>query len=670
MKIPPLLILLFGGAMLILGICVVLQPGFEEEDPDGFRDACQSPESGLLLNLHDAISFNDPSARDEREFILPDDRSRCWVKGRVTGPEGVPIPGAEVKLRLAFERGQEIWSALTHAGEDGSYSAVLDGLIGLTPAARSMIQLSGMAFAPLHHQSKWSVAELPAAGCGCGETCLDLVLEPSAVLKGRVTCSDGRPCEGTSVYLSFNEIGWLMKRTADAEGCYRIPILYRGPHQLAAVHDGRGLSRVMELHLDPNKDRTAPDLKLHGSGVIEGVAVYPDGKPAGGITLEAKSTRHDDSVWRSRKYHPLSDEYAGLNGLPKGATKTGLDGRFRFTGLEPGSYSIECRKSGDRSESERPCYPTGERQAKIKVTFYRVRLRVVDEEGGGVPGSKYSFSFYRGEDLEASGSGTVRTLDGLAYISGEFLAPSPGARLKIEAWTPYANPAEACVEIQEGVYEPHVDLVLDHPKNPCVLKLKVQGPTEEPLPEFEGHLWKRGQPSRRIEFRNVDRSGVRFFNLSPGRYGVLVRSGGSGCHDYFHAVEEFEAVGGEEKEVILKLPPAGRLRLTVHPPPGYKFKGFLLQELHLEPVDEEARAYTAELNRDLIGFPILNAMKVHCRMSSSRDKPYTFPHTPEFPKGEYRLYAKFLGCLPLEQMVIVEWKKTKDVNLRPVFDGN
>src|SRR5207247_34588 len=70
-------------------------------------------------------------------------------------------------------------------------------------------------------------------------------------------------------------------------GRYAIKIPSAGTFLLSAGMGGVGSAAMGPLTLDPSHDTEAPDLVLRGEGFLEGKAAYPDGSPAGFLTVQA-----------------------------------------------------------------------------------------------------------------------------------------------------------------------------------------------------------------------------------------------------------------------------------------------------------------------------------------------------------------------------------------------
>jgi protocatechuate 3,4-dioxygenase beta subunit len=140
---------------------------------DGFRDADTKPFEVLALESTDVGTIE----------IHPE----TLVSGRITDPDGRPLPGSEIALARIYDSSIHL-SGYAAADEEGRYRTRLaPGRWSLEPGCR------GYA-APDGKQIEIVVGEESVER--------DLVLEPIPSIRGRVVDSAGRPVEGVCVFAS------------------------------------------------------------------------------------------------------------------------------------------------------------------------------------------------------------------------------------------------------------------------------------------------------------------------------------------------------------------------------------------------------------------------------------------------------------------------------------
>ena len=623
----------------------------------------EAPSPGALLpsiaSESGSVPEQDPdqtaSAREEdwvRESVAsPVDAVPLRVVGTVRDSSGHPVAGADVIVRLTYGEGQAYCEEGARSRADGSYQAVLPEWVRLTEAVRSASGLSGRASAFLLHSDRWQVADLSAVGLGAPDVRLDLTVKPGAGLTGRVLQSDGQPSAGATVILSLPGTGWSMRRSTNAAGEYALPFHRQGQLQIEALHPGQGLSDVLTLYLDPRSDDSAPDLLLHGSGFIEGRAVYPDGNPAARLELVAEPT--SDSAPAAR------------TGLRRGATSTLEDGSFRFSGLAAGHYSIGYPVSSRSPGRVRESIPTGTRDVRLTVRHHRARVRVLDEAGEGVPGAKIRFSF----QLENQSSGSQRTIsasDGVTYVEGNHLAQEPGVRFQVEAWTRETIRASANLPIEEGLHEICIDLVLRQPREHGLLALDVRGPDGERIAEYQVGLHSGGFGRETSSHPVGPHERPFVLRLPPGPFEVIVRPRGEDTFRYFFAHESVEIVGGQRTDFRLELKPAGRIRLRVQLAPSDTTTSPSLKKLQLEPRDRTPWESNCSGSGPVIDGSYLRTMQSDFSRNFATEAPFESMPTPMLWPGWYRLRAEFSGYCPVERDLFVRGRETTDVEIQLV----
>ena len=576
-------------------------------------------------------------------------RTALRVVGTVLDDVGRPIAGADIVVRLTHGDGPTFCRKRATSLEDGSYEVVLPEWSDLEETARSAMSLSGKASAFLLHAHRWIVADLSAARLGAPAVQLDLTVKPGAVVTGRVLRSDGRPSTGALVTLSIPGTGWRMPRRTNDAGEFVIPFHHERQHEISAMHSGQGLSHQLTLHLDPRSDSVAPDLVLHGSGFIEGMAVYADGSPAARLELEAELTPESAPVGRS--------------GLSRGRTFSNDDGTFRFSGLAVGSYAIGYPGSSREPDCACDSVRTGTRDIKVTVRHHRVRVRVLDAEGEGVPGARIKYGFQI-ENRSSGSRTTISSLDGVIFIEGGSLSDEPDAWFQVDAWTEETICASASVPVEEGVFENRVDLVLRQPTEPGLLAINVNGVEGETIARFEVRLSSTEPPYREVSSLQAGPNGLPVvLRLPAGTYALSILPGGDDLFRYFYARSSVEIVAGQRAQAQVKLMPAARIRMRLHAARGDPAGRLSLRKFSVEPRNPVPAEHRDLVSRPLIDGRYLSAMKDHIRDDSTTDTPFTSMPTPALWPGWYRLHAEFSGYRPVDRDLFIRGKETTEVEI-------
>jgi len=660
---------IIAALMILVCITVLLWPELRNDvDVFALENDCSSnenhpnekkPFNSILLSN---IQTDETTLKNSgKELLSPESKGICHVLGKVTDSNGNIVPKAEITLRFTFDKGPEIWRTNALVEADGSYSALLTGLANLTPSTRSTVKLSGIARAPNHYCNDWLYADLPTYKHEKSKTTLNLILDANSTLKGRVLLADGKPCIGASVYL--RSIKTRMKRSCQTneDGCFVIPISMSGEFHISAIHEGKGVSDVFKLDLQTGQDSETPDLVLRGSGVIKGVVLYPNGKPAAGIKLVASSTQEQRQSYNSNEFHPISNEYIEKTGLFYGVTETDKEGRFCFYGLETGHYSIDYYSLKGALASKRQLYETGTIDASLVIQIYRVRLRVLDEKGIGIPGAKYSYSFNE-KNMSNKRNRTINAEDGIAFINVSHIKPVPENCMNIEAWAPGMHPARTTISFEPEIYEPKIDLVLKRPDKPAIVRLSVHG-DRRIIQEFTGEIMRDPGLREWDSFTSIGDDGIRTLTLPTGEYKISVTPQGEDFNKYFETLKEINVEEGQEYDLVFNPESAGRFRMVAHPPLGYTRKKLTLLNLYLKPIDEETSTQQSKSHKTIIDRRYLNRMMKDFRRNSSGINPSFSMPTPRIKPGRYTLYAKFDDCIPVKEVVCVQGTKIIDFHI-------
>nr|MBP7149744.1 carboxypeptidase regulatory-like domain-containing protein [Acidobacteriota bacterium] len=242
------------------------------------------------------------------------------ISGSVADGEGRPIAGAEVTATRALggPRGPGMFMMFNFVrpvdtDEQGKFT-----VDGLEPGK---ISLSVNAAGWQPHARE---VEVPA---GEDVTGVAVVLEPGAVVEGRVVGPDGAPVSGAQVGPVAGRQGGPGPRLrgavqTDGDGRYRLEELLPGPASIEAEKQGFGRAvRDIELRTGANE----LDLQFEGGPPVSGVVLDPDGAPV-----------------------PNADVRLNVAGQPWGGptASTAADGTFRFERVAPGEYELDAAARG------------------------------------------------------------------------------------------------------------------------------------------------------------------------------------------------------------------------------------------------------------------------------------------------------------------------------------
>ncbi|HVR98468.1 MAG TPA: carboxypeptidase regulatory-like domain-containing protein, partial [Thermoanaerobaculia bacterium] len=515
------------------------------------------------------------------------------IAGRVLGPDGQPIPGAQVSLA---ETTQSMMSFAFFGGPNGTDGEGRYRLDGVAPGPRT---LEARAEGYLR-----AVRDVDVAGEMEG---VDFTLQKGLEISGRVVDDAGAPIPGATVMLftgrgSFN----AQPLSSGADGSFRIGGVPDGTYSLAARKDGYSLSRDEALTVTvAGASVSGVELKLMTGGSITGrlsglefsqlsrVRVWAnyemnqgqvdaDGvyrisglaagpwevsaaipgtslHASGRVTLEPGASEahldlqfghgHELAGVVVRNGQPLAG--AGLGLTRKGTVErqtgaTDHQGSFRFGGLENGDYELAVSTPNGAQHRE-SVEVSGDREMRVELRTASLAGRVVDAlDSSPVSGVEVTLEPAEGEPATFTDSLTTDA-------RGTFRLPEVGDG----AWK---------LKLAREGYAP------------AVRELRVDG---SPLDDLEIRLsptegiaieavLPSGRPPDRIQAAVLDASGkalssgsypvgeagrARLASVPPGSWQVLVDS------DQSAPVTVAVTVPGPAVRVTL--PPAGTVRVQV-----------------------------------------------------------------------------------------------------------
>jgi len=272
------------------------------------------------------------------------------ITGRVIGPDGQPLAGAEIFARRISERGGSNLSVTSD--DDGNFK-----LTGLSPGAYRL-----SAYAPGYINAEFpSENDVHRLG---GNVTINLI--KGGVITGRVTDEAGEPMVGVKVspqrlrdlegkaassrFDNFDGLGWM----TDDRGIYRVYGLPPGVYILSVgagygySYDEAQISRDAPTYYPSATRDTAAEISLRGGEEVSGIDIRHRGE-RGHIVSGVIS---GDIEW-SPPYSHVSVTLRGIEaGLFKVSGTTPNSRGFAMCGVPDGEYELAASRSGgDRDET-------------------------------------------------------------------------------------------------------------------------------------------------------------------------------------------------------------------------------------------------------------------------------------------------------------------------------
>ena len=374
-----------GDSPRILAAAEAAGPAARTRLDGGFRLQGLDPEQAVGLEIcrrgHLTAGLLLDSVPAEPVEITLSPAAR--VAGRVVGPNGEPVPGAQVEAELEREPDSSgpfpslSVSPCPLGSGSRSASTGLDGSFLLEALEPGRFRVSAMA-----------AGYLPATRNGVEvrhgveNRTPDLALQRGAVLFGRVLAPDGTPVAGAAVRASGERT--QPRGVTDGDGNYRLEGVEPGKVRAEAAHEDHGHAN-QETAVSPGENHLDLRLAKRQGREVRGRVLAPDGEPVEGALIE---TRGDPFHYRT--------------------TYSGADGAFvldlsekeivlwaRKEGFSPGSAGIpagdtappplEIRLEPTAAITGRLLGLSAEEVQQATVSAYHEFLErqgIVDREGG------------------------------------------------------------------------------------------------------------------------------------------------------------------------------------------------------------------------------------------------------------------------------------------------
>ena len=237
------------------------------------------------------------------------------VTGKVVGPDGQPISGADIFVSLFLTGERQTLNLVTDAV--GGYAFDVD----LTLQAQRSSLASLTVYAPGYALADANLME--AAGNV-------VTLTPATDLRGTVVDAAGKPLAGIPVRLQYVQptpqqyvslpTEWYERFTAvtDAEGAWALPGIPRAGTVAVTLNDDRYVRERQLIKLIAGEPAPAVQFTARPGAALAGRVLTPEGAPAADARVSV--------------YLPET----AVSGLGK----TAADGSYRITGLATGKYRI------------------------------------------------------------------------------------------------------------------------------------------------------------------------------------------------------------------------------------------------------------------------------------------------------------------------------------------
>jgi protocatechuate 3,4-dioxygenase beta subunit len=247
------------------------------------------------------------------------------VEGRVVGPRGEPIEGAEVFVLdgMASMAPSLRWGL---GGKAADATSAADGAFRIADRTHGDKVDLGVT------RSGFTDGRLVGVVAPTEEP-VTVTLQPASDLRGRVVDEGGDAVAGASVSLTVERAGggfafmsMAGSATTGDDGRFTVEDVEPGPVKATVRADGYLPLERAGLEVPAGKDLEGLELVVHPGATVEGMVTTPEGRPAVGAEV-----------------HVMAEGEAGarFSGRMSSAAQTDGDGRYRMEGVEPGARTLQ-----------------------------------------------------------------------------------------------------------------------------------------------------------------------------------------------------------------------------------------------------------------------------------------------------------------------------------------
>jgi protocatechuate 3,4-dioxygenase beta subunit len=496
------------------------------------------------------------------EAVLP---AGAVITGRVLA-SGRPVPGAAVQLvepEASMAR-MMVHPARTNADGDGYYR-----LDGITPGTRNF-QVEAKGF-------RRAARELEVQE---GDNALDFSLEAGAEIAGRVVAGDGTPVAAALVTLREGYNSWnLPSAVSGPDGAFTLTGVADGSYRISAEKEGFVRSREgrevtvagssvsgVEVELTTggaivgqlsgldftelsqvsvwvddefHTGRVSPDgnyrieqvepgerrvvASVRGARQTEGRVTLDPGEREARLDLEFKDG-HLLTGQVLRNGEPASGENVALTGpgIAGRWSATDHEGRFRFEGLDDGTYDLEVMDRRGQSNHKESVELSRDRDLLIRLATAAVAGRILDSsDKGPISGVQVTLLQPEGEKSQS-----FLRLEAVTDVDGRFRLPDvPEGSWRVRAILSGYAPGERAVDVDAGSPPDDLEILLQATEG---VTLEVVLPSGRPPDTVRtAVLDSAGKVVAAATYPVGENGRVRIASVAPGNWDLLLDADGS-----------------------------------------------------------------------------------------------------------------------------------------------
>jgi len=688
--------LLIGAGLLfiilIIGIFILTNPSMEwvENSLNRSQDMAAVQGTDKVENQPEKerirLSASSLTTDEVKEQGLPVSAAntvRAWrIHGKAKTWDKKTVPGAEIILRIRENREYHHPEIKARTDENGCYEAILplpEAIRLMPPGAEVPHTIVGWANARGYRSGRNRIDDLAQPGPESAPLQLDLFLHPDATIHGFVTTVEGRPVENCDIYLQGSDNYWFHLDSTDPDGYYTATTEETGSFHLIAMKDNFSRSSSEKVYLAPPQDTEAPLLVILAFESIEGWVVDPQGKPVDRFGVQALPAEmveaSNDTLKDFEEVHcPEQEEYLVQNpeldecrGLSYGYDRPDSAGRFRIGGLAPGQHFLrlpyfEDQYLEDPEEAPRVVCATGDRNARIVVPYYRMRVFLKEPERKDLLSEAWLTHIHKGFRHHGT-----RVKGGVVDLDAR-----PGT-FTLEARAAEGLFVKREIHLERGDYESEFELVLQKDE-PALLHLFLtdrSGYALRDVDDFILHAYglTSGEVSWPLSDLERNKEGAILADVPADTHRVLVVPGGEQNFYLPAAKNVFKAGPGEEVRKSLAFTLGGRLDIRFVPE----------LEQNRSPEDRVRIYRRVPRNRD-------EYLDLYAAFRPVEKLPFIhYNHESSLPviannilaQGKYRLFAKRKDFAVMQLDFVIEQGRTTELEiifrpgrLQPGFERN